>query len=170
MLSKTIEKELNDQLQLEIESTHFYMAMASWAEVKGYPGIAEFMFQHSDEERGHALKLLKYINERGGEAIVPSLAAPGLNFKDITEIFQSLYNHEVNVTKAINEVVGACLEERDYSTHNFMQWYVAEQLEEEALAREILDRLQLIGNDKGGMYLFDRDIKSFHSKATGGQE
>lgn len=170
MLSKTIEKELNDQLELEIESSHFYMAMASWAEVKGYPGIAEFMFQHSDEERGHALKLLKYINERGGQAIVPAVTAPDLKIEDITEIFESLYNHEVNVTKSINEVVGACLEERDYSTHNFMQWYVAEQLEEEALAREILDRLQLIGNDKGGMYLFDRDIKSFHNKATGGQE
>ena len=169
MLSKTIEKALNEQLELEAQSSHFYLAMASWAEVKGYPGIADFMFQHSDEERMHAMKLLKYINERGGEAYVPALRAPDLKIDNITDVFKSLYQHEVGVTKAINQVVHECLQEKDYSTHNFMQWYVAEQLEEEALAREILDRLQLIGNDKGGMYLFDRDIKSFHNK-PGGQQ
>lgn len=165
MLSKQIEKALNDQLKMEAISSHYYLAMASWAENKGYPGIAEFMYQHSDEERLHMLKLVKYINERGGIADIPAIEKPDFNFNEINDLFQSLYDHEVGVTKSINEVVGECLNERDYSTHNFMQWYVAEQLEEEALAREILDRLNLIGSDKGGMYLFDRDIKSFHQKA-----
>jgi len=164
MLSKEIEKSLNNQLKIETVSSHYYLAMASWAENKGYPGIAEFMYQHSDEERMHALKLVRYINERGGTAEIPSLEKPVLDFQTITDLFKSLYEHEVNVTEAINEVVGECLANKDYSTHNFMQWYVAEQLEEEALAREILDRLSLIGNDKGGMYLFDRDVKTFHQK------
>ncbi len=165
MLSKTIEKALNDQLKTEALSSHYYLAMASWAENKGYPGIAEFMYQHSDEERQHMLKLVKYINERGGTPSIPTLDKPKVDYKDITSLFTDLLNHEVGVTKSINEVVDACLQEKDYSTHNFMQWYVAEQLEEEALAREIMDRLKLIGNDKGGMYLFDRDIKTFHGKA-----
>ncbi len=165
MLSKAIENALNDQLKIEAVSSHYYLAMASWAENKGYPGIADFMYQHSDEERMHMLKLVRYINERGGVANICSIEKPEFDFETITDLFKSLYSHEVNVTKSINEVVGTCLDERDYSTHNFMQWYVAEQLEEEALAREILDRLSLIGNDKGGMYLFDRDVKTFHQKA-----
>jgi len=167
MLSKEIEKSLNNQLQLEALSSHYYLAMASWAENKGYPGIADFMYQHSDEERMHALKLVRYINERGGVAVIPALDKPELDFDSISDLFKNLYDHEVNVTESINEVVGECLSMRDYSTHNFMQWYVAEQLEEEALAREILDRLSLIGNDKGGMYLFDRDVKTFHQKTEG---
>jgi ferritin len=165
MLSKSIEEALNNQLKTEAQSSHYYLAMASWAENKGYPGIAEFMYQHSDEEREHMLKLVKYINERGGVPSIPTLDKPKVEYNDITSLFQDLLNHEVSVTQSINDVVGICLDEKDYSTHNFMQWYVAEQLEEEALAREIMDRLSLIGNDKGGMYLFDRDIKTFHSKA-----
>lgn len=163
MLSKTIETALNNQLQIEAQSSHYYLAMASWAENKGYPGIADFMYTHSDEERMHMLKLVKYINERGGTPSIPELSAPNISHTDITALFQDLLNHEINVTQSINEVVHECLSEKDYSTHNFMQWYVAEQLEEEALAREIMDRLKLIGNDKGGMYLFDRDIKTFHN-------
>lgn len=164
MFSQRIEDALNEQLRMEAQSSHYYLAMASWAENKGYPGIAEFMYQHSDEEREHMLKLLKYINERGGNASIPALEKPRFEYENITALFEDLLKHEINVSNSINEVVGVCLEERDYSTHNFMQWYVAEQLEEEALAREIMDRLALIGNDKGGMYLFDRDIKTFHNK------
>ena len=164
MLSKKIETSLNNQLSIEAYSSHVYLAMASWAENEGFPGIADFLYSHSDEEREHMMKLVRYINERGGNAIIPTLKKPEINYSGITELFESLLKHEINVTLSINEVVHDCLQEKDYSTHNFMQWYVAEQLEEEALAREILDRLSLIGNDKGGMYLFDRDVKTFHQK------
>jgi ferritin len=167
MLSKTIEEALNAQVQIEAMSSHYYLAMAAWAENHGYPGIAGFMYTHSDEERVHMLKLVRYVNERGGTAVIPSLEKPRVEYNDIASLFQDLLDHEVSVTKSINDVVGDCLQERDYSTHNFMQWYVAEQLEEEALAREIMDRLKLIGNDKGGMYLFDRDISTFHNKPGG---
>ena len=77
----------------------------------------------------------------------------------ITLVFESLLEHEINVTDSINNVVDLCLAEKDYTTHNFMQWYVSEQLEEEALARNILDKLKMIGNDKGGLYMFDRDLE-----------
>ena len=165
MLSEKIEKALNHQLKIEAQSSHIYLAMASWAENRGYPGIANFLYAHSDEERMHMLKLLKYINERGGVAEVPSLEQPNVTFDGITALFQSLLDHEIMVTHSINEVVHICLEEKDYSTHNFMQWYVSEQLEEEALAREIMDKLKLIGHNESGLYMFDRDVTTYHQNS-----
>ena len=105
------------------------------------------------------LKLIKFNNERGGHAVVPALKQPGTNYKTITDIFKALLDHETKVTHEINKVVDLCLKEKDYTTHNFMQWYVGEQIEEEALARTLIDKLNLIGNDKGGLYLFDRDLE-----------
>ncbi|NNE02270.1 MAG: ferritin [Eudoraea sp.] len=158
MLTKEMEKALNEQIRVEAESSQVYLSMASWAEVKGLEGISLFMYRHSDEERMHMLKLVKYVNERGGHAMVTTLNAPKNDFGTFQNMFQELYDHEIMVSKNINELVHIALEEKDYATHNFLQWYVAEQIEEEALARTILDKLNLIGNDKGGLYLFDRDI------------
>lgn len=160
MLTKKIEAALNAQVQVEAESSQFYLAMASWAETEGLNGTAGFLYRHSDEERMHMLKLVKFINERGGKAIIPDLKKPPKEFKSINNVFENLLSHEVNVTNEINKVVDICLKEKDYTTHNFMQWYVSEQIEEEALARTIMDKLQLIGNDKGGLYLFDRDLEN----------
>lgn len=159
MLSKKLEKALNEQIRIEAESSQVYLSMACWAEIKGLEGVAGFMYGHSDEERMHMLKLVKYVNERGGHAIVSDLKAPETEFGTLTKMLQKLYDHEVFVSQSINELVHVTLEEKDYATHNFLQWYVAEQLEEEALARTVLDKINLIGNDKGGLYLFDRDIQ-----------
>ncbi|MFM7903491.1 MAG: ferritin [Bacteroidota bacterium] len=161
MLSKKIQDLLNRQVELEAASSQYYMAMASWAQVKGYNGVSKFLYTHSDEERMHMLKLVHFINERGGHGLVPALKAPTANFKNIQEIFEIILKHEVHVSAEINKLVERCLAEKDYTTHNFLQWYVSEQIEEEALARNILDKLNLIGNDKGGMYLFDRDLESY---------
>jgi len=159
MLSKKLEKALNEQIRIEAESSQTYLSMASWAEVKGLEGVAGFMYGHSDEERMHMLKLVKYVNERGGHAHVSDLKEPETEFGTLTKMLQKLYDHEVFVSQSINELVHVTLEEKDYATHNFLQWYVAEQLEEEALARTVLDKINLIGDDKGGLYLFDRDIQ-----------
>lgn len=160
MVSKTIEKALNKQIELEAYASQFYLAMASWAEKEGYNGTSGFLFKHSAEERMHMLKLIQYVNERGGHAVIPALKQPPKKFKNLIEIFKNLLDHEVKVSKEINKVVDMCLKEKDYTTHNFMQWYVSEQIEEEALARTIIDKLNLIGDDKGGLYLFDRDVES----------
>lgn len=160
MLSKNIEKALNDQVKIEAESSQIYLAMACWAEVKGLEGVAGFMYKQSQEERDHMLKLVKYINERGGHAQVSALVAPNVTFNSFKEMFEELYRHEIFVSNSINELVHISLQEKDYSTHNFLQWYVAEQIEEEAMARTVLDKINLIGDDKGGLYLFDRDILS----------
>ena len=159
MLSKKIETALNGQIAIEADSSQAYLAMASWAENQGLSGTAAFLYRHSDEERMHMLKLIRFVNERGGRAVVPALKRPSTDFKSITDIFSSLLEHETHVTATINNVVDLCLKEKDYTTHNFMQWYVSEQIEEETLARTLIDKLDLIGADKGGLYLFDRDLQ-----------
>ena len=158
MISSKIEKALNQQISHEGFSSQYYLAMASWAETQGFNGVSQFLYEHSDEERQHMLKLIKFVNERGGHGIIPDFPKPPADFKSLNAIFEAILNHEVKVTQDINELVHICLQEKDYTTHNFLQWYVAEQIEEEALARTIIDKLNLIGNDKGGLYLFDRDI------------
>jgi len=159
-MNKRIEEALNEQIIKESSSSQFYLAMASWAENNGLNGTAKFLYQHSDEERFHMLKLVKFINERGGKAVIPAIAKPAVEFESLENVFTLLLQHEMSVTESINSVVDVCLQEKDYTTHNFMQWYVSEQLEEEALARTILDKLKLIGSDKGGLYLFDRDLEN----------
>jgi ferritin len=166
MMNKRIEIALNEQIEKESSSSQFYLAMASWAENNGLNGTAKFMYQHSDEGRFHMLKLIKFVNERGGVAIVPAVPQPPVQFESIEKVFELLLEHELGVTQSINNVVDVCLQEKDYSTHNFMQWYVSEQLEEEALARGILDKLRLIGGDKGGLYLFDRDLETTAAQAA----
>jgi ferritin len=168
MLSPVIESALNQQVVLEAESSQIYLAMASWAEVEGFEGIANFLYHHSDEERMHMLKLVKFINERGGHGIIPTLAQPPVKYEGIRPLFQMVLDHEIHVSNEINKMVDICLREKDYTTHNFLQWYVSEQIEEEALARKVIDKLKLIGEDKAGHYLFDRDLASI--SAAGGAE
>ncbi len=159
MLSQTMKEALNRQVLMEAQSSQAYLAMASWADIQpGLKGVTEFFFKHSDEERMHMLKLIHYINERGGFAVVPALAQPVLTFVSLKSAFDELFKHELAVSSSINELVDIALKEKDYATHNFLQWYVMEQMEEERLARECNDKLEMIGDDKSGLYLFDRDI------------
>ena len=159
-MNTRVEKALNEQIEKEASSSQFYLAMASWAENNGLNGTAKFMYTHSDEERFHMLKLVKFVNERGGKALIPAIDQPPVEFNNLENVFELLLQHEIMVTESINNLVDICLQEKDYSTHNFVQWYVSEQLEEEALARTVLDKLRLIGGDKGGMYMFDRDLEN----------
>lgn len=164
MISEKVQAALNNQILLEGQSSQFYLSMASWAENQGFGGTCEFLYRQADEEREHMLKLIRYVNERGGSADIPGLEKPSTVFESLTQIFELLLQHELNVTNEINGIVHTCLQEKDYTTHNFMQWFLSEQIEEEATARSIMDRIKLIGNDKGGLYLFDRDLENL----TGG--
>lgn len=160
MLTKKIEETLNNQIRIEAESSQIYLSMACYAETQGLEGISNFMYKQSEEERTHMLKLVKYVNERGGHAKITDLNAPKTSFGTFKEMFEELYKHELFVSNSINELVHITFTEKDYATHNFLQWYVAEQIEEEAQAKTILDKINLIGDDKGGLYLFDRDIQT----------
>jgi ferritin len=160
MFSSAIEKALNQQVEREAMSSQYYLAMATWAELHGYAGTAEFLYHHSDEERIHMLRLLRFINERGGRAVVSSLKEPKADYEDITAMFEEIYDHECAVSADINKLIEICQGEKDFTTQHFLQWYVSEQIEEEALARKILDKLRLIEGDRGGLYLFDRELEA----------
>jgi ferritin len=165
MVSKTIQVALNRQVQMEAESSQAYLAMASWAEIQpGLQGVTDFFYKQSDEERVHMLKLIRFINERGGFAVVPALTQPIVTFKSLKNVFDEALKHELKVSNSINDLVNLALTEKDYATHNFLQWYVNEQMEEERVARTLNDKLELVGDDKGGLYLFDRDIMNYRGK------
>lgn len=170
MLSSKVSSALNKQIELEASSSQYYLAMASWAETQGLNGVAGFLYTHADEERMHMLKLIKFVNERGGQGIVPALEQPPVKFKSVKSVFEEILKHEVKVTNEINKLVETTLKEKDYTTHNFLQWYVSEQIEEEALARQIVDKMKLIGEDKSGLYFFDRDLESIAAAGGGGNE
>ncbi len=164
MLSKSVEEALNRQLKHEADSSQIYLAMASWAETQpGLQGVTEFFYAQSEEERQHMLKLMVYINERGRSGIVSALEQPTTKFPSLIKVFQEFMKNEIGVSESINDIVHLTLQEKDYATYNFLQWYVAEQIEEERLARTLNEKLELIGSDKGGMYLFDRDIVSYRA-------
>lgn len=156
-----IEKLLNDQIKYEANASAQYLSMACWADTNGYNGVANFFYTQSEEERTHMTKLVKFINERSGLAVIPSTDKPRDTFSTLTELFEIFLKSEELVTAKINNVIFECLNHKDYNVHNFMQWYVAEQLEEEAVARTLLDKLKIIGDDKTGHYMFDRDMLSF---------
>lgn len=166
MLSTKMNKLLNEQIASEAEASNYYLAMASWAQEKGYTGMSKFLYRHSDEERMHMLKLVHFVNDRGGRSQIAALKSFPDNYKSIKAVFETILSHEMKVTSQINHIVEACFKEKDYTTHNFLQWYLAEQIEEESLAKTLLDKLNLVGDDKGGLYLFDRDLETLsQSKA-----
>lgn len=111
------------------------------------------------------LKLFHFVNDRGGHAQVPALSEPVKDFESVKDLFQKVFDHEQLVSREINELVDECLKAKDYATHNFLQWYVSEQIEEEKTAQTLLDKLSMIGNDKGGLYLFDRDLENSKTQA-----
>ena len=165
MINKSVETVLVEQIAKEAYSSNLYLSMASWAENNGLKGIAQWLYSQSDEERLHMLKFIKYVNERGGKAIVSELQQPPIDFKSVKHLFEEVLKHEVFVTASINNIIAVCYENKDFTTMNWVQWFVNEQIEEEASAQEILDKLKLLG--EGSLYLFDRDIMSLRGTATG---
>jgi ferritin len=165
MLKKKVEDICNRQIEREGYSSNLYLAMASWAEVNGFAGVAGWLYGQSDEERVHMLKFIRYINERGGKAVMPAMKKPETEYKGVEELFKEVLKHEEFVTSSINEIVALTLAEKDFNTHNFLQWFVNEQVEEEGSVRKILDKIHLVG--KTNMYIFDRDILDLRAPAAG---
>jgi ferritin len=167
MLVKKVEDILNVQVEKEAYSSNLYLAMASWSEVNGYAGVAQWMYVQANEERLHMLKIIKYINERGGHAAIPALKEPPKNQKGIKEMFEAVLKHEQFISASINDIVALTISEKDFTTQSWVQWFVNEQIEEEAQVTEILDKLKLLGEHN--LYLFDRDILSLRGAASAGQ-
>jgi ferritin len=166
MLKKKVEEICNRQIEREGFSSNLYLAMAAWAETNGFSGVAAWLYAQAEEEHMHMLKFIKYVNERGGKAVIPSFKKPESEYKNVEDVFKEVLKHEEFVTASINEIVGLTLEEKDFNTQNFLQWFVMEQVEEEASVRSILDKVRLVG--KNNMYEFDRDILSLRKPAGTG--
>ncbi len=159
MLTKALVGHLNDQINLEFYSSNLYLQMSSWCEYKGLEGCSEFLKLHAQEEMGHMQRLFTYVNETGAMAVLGQIEAPPTEFKSIVDVFKTTYEHECLVTKKINDLADAALKDKDYSTFNFLQWYVAEQHEEEKLFKSIMDRIEIIGTDGKGLFFIDQELK-----------
>lgn len=156
MLTKKVEEICNRQIEREGYSSNLYMAMASWAENKGMAGMAAWLYAQADEERMHMLKFIRFVNERGGVAVIPAFKQPPVKYKGIHEMFKEVLKHEQFISASINEVLAASIAENDYATTNWIQWFVKEQVEEESSVQLIIDKLALAGEQ--GIYFLDRDI------------
>jgi ferritin len=169
MISKKMQTALNGQIVLEAYASHLYLAMAGWFDLQGLEGCAQFMYRQSDEERIHKMKIFNYLIEMDAAAVVPAVTQPPKTFKSVPEVFKSAYAHEQKVTKSINSLVELAMKENDHATHNFLQWYVNEQREEETLMRSILDKINLIGDGPQSLYFIDKEIESVNAlQAKGG--
>jgi ferritin len=162
MLPKKVEEILNEQILREDYSSQLYLAMASWSENQGFEGVSEWLYAQAEEERMHMLKLVRFVNERDGNAVIPGIEQPPTEFGDIFKMFDQVLAHEQYISGSINEIVAMCIAENDFTTHNWIQWFVTEQIEEEASVRAIIDKLKLVG--KNNLYMFDRDIMSMRSE------
>lgn len=168
MLTKKVEEILESQIQKEAYSSFLYLSMASWAEAEGIQGTSEWLYKQAEEEKMHMLKFIHYINERGGKALIPAIQQPPAEFNSVHQLFDKVLEHEEYITASINEIVAVCIEEKDFTTQNWVQWFVNEQIEEEASVRAIKDKLKLLGD--GNLYLFDKDIVSMRKNASGSLE
>jgi ferritin len=160
MIIKNVEKALNGQIKKEEHSSRLYLAMASWSERAGFPGAADWLYVQAEEERLHMLKLVHYLNDRGGNAVIPALDAPKAGFKSLLDVFQEVLRHEEFISASINDLYAICVKEKDFTTANYLQWYITEQIEEESTVRSILDQISLAGNDKGGSFLMDKELST----------
>ena len=167
MLSEKIQKAINTQIKEEEHSSRLYLSMASWCEVNGYPGAAAFLYEHSDEERMHQMKLFKFLNDRGGHAITSALEEPASEFDSLQDVFEKVFEHEKFITGCINDLVGLSMKENDFTTANFLQWYVTEQIEEESMMSTILDKFRLADGIKGGMFHMDKELEGMAAPIAG---
>ena len=158
MLIDKIYERLNKQMMLEFESANIYKAMSAWCYAKGFSGAGKFLNDHASEEMEHMEKLFNYINETGSQAIIGELKAPESNFNSLQEVFEKTFKHEQFITMQIFDLVDLSLELKDYSTFSFLQWYTAEQHEEEALFKGILEKFEIIGTEGRGLFMIDREI------------
>ena len=150
----------------EFYSSNFYLQMSAWAECKGFPGAAKFLKAHAAEEMEHMQRLFTYLCETGAMPEIGSIAAPKTEYASLKDLFEEVYAHEKEITASINKLVEETFKEKDYSSFNFLQWYVAEQHEEERLFKSTLDKIAVIGLDGKGIYFLDKEIRKLAGQTS----
>ena len=158
MLSERIEKELNKQINAELYSAYLYFSMSAYFQDQGLSGFAKWMEAQTVEEMGHAKKIYDYVFDRGGRVELEEIKKPPVTWESPLAAFKAALEHERYVSKLINNLVKIAMEENDYMTNNFLQWFVAEQVEEEASVGEIVQRLHLVGDRGNGLFMIDREL------------
>lgn len=166
MLTPAMIDRLNHQINLEQYSSSLYLQMSAWCDHQGYTGSATFLREQASEELMHMYKLFDYVCETGALAVLAPVPAPPSEYASLGDVFKLIYEHEIKVTQAINQLVSFALTEEDFSTFQFLQWYVSEQHEEERLFKSILDKIAVIGLDGKGIYFLDKEIRKLAGKTT----
>ena len=159
MLSESIEREFNRHIQFEFASGYLYLSMAAWCDAKGLPGFANWMRQQADEEHQHGLKFFDFVLLRGSRVRLEAIEQPENDWTSPLAVFESAQHHEAEVTKRIHQLVAMVLAEQDHAAYTFLQWFVNEQVEEEASVGIVVDRLRLVGDDGRGILLVDQELQ-----------
>lgn len=168
MLNENMAGKLNRQMNMEFYSANLYQQMSAWTEINGYVGSAAFLSNQSSEEKAHMNRLYKYLLDSGVMPVFETVEAPQSDYADLHEVFKKAMEHEIHLTSEINDLVSAAQTERDYTSFQFLQWYVSEQHEEETLFRTVLDKFKVIGTEGQGLYLIDKEIEAMMPAAPGG--
>lgn len=158
MISKKMQEAINEQINKELYSEYLYLSMAAYFDALGYEGFAHFMKVQAKEEHEHAMKFYEYLNDRGGRVILKQIDEPQTDFDSVNEVFDLSYKHEQFVTKSINELVDLASKENDHASVSFLNWYVDEQVEEEATMDAILTKLEMIDGKGMGLLMLDREL------------
>jgi len=172
MISPKMQDALNDQMQKEMYSASLYLSMSSYCSSIDLNGFANWFRIQAMEEMTHAMKLYDYIIERDGRSKVSSLEEPPYDFESPLAAFEGALAHEQKVTAWINELVSLAIKENDYATNNFLQWFVMEQVEEEANARDNIQKVKMVGDQGHGLFMIDRELaqRVFTAPAANGEE
>ena len=158
MLKENVQKALNDQINAEFFSSYLYLSMANYFESNSLSGFANWMTIQAQEELTHAMKILDYVNERGARVFLTAIEGPKTEWNSSLEAFEEAYQHEQKITGLINDLTDLAIAEKDHATKNFLQWFVTEQVEEEASVDEIVNKLKLIGDSGHGLFMLDREM------------
>ncbi len=158
MLSEKMKEALNTQINKELYSSYLYLSMAAWCESVNLSGFANWMTIQAREEVSHTEKFFGYLNERGGRVLLQPIEGPPVEWGSVLEVFEQVLEHERLVTGLINGLVKLARSEDDYATEAFLQWFVSEQVEEEATASGVVEQLKLAGGKGSGLFMLDREM------------
>ena len=159
MLNKRLEIELNNQLNAELYSAYLYLSMASFLADKNLNGFSNWMKIQFQEEQAHAMKLYQFIIDRGGKVILEKIGKPQAEWAGIVEVYEAVLQHEQKITASINNLINIAYEEKDHASVAELQWFVTEQVEEEAGVSDIIDQLRMIDGKGAGLFMLDREMK-----------
>jgi ferritin len=158
MFNKTMQDAMNNQVQAELYSSYIYLSMAAYFESSNLPGAANWMRLQAQEELAHAIKFFDHLNERGGRVTLMAIDAPPAEFESPLAVFKMAYEHEQKVTGMIHDLYKLALEQNDYPALSMLQWFVDEQVEEEQSALAVVEQLEMIGDNKMGLFMIDREL------------